>query len=504
MRKYFILLILILTGSSLTFAQETYYKSLSNIWLYNAIGTYDNGFACIDWNAIIKLDSNSQLQFYRKLNNDSNITFDNIIQSTDSGFIIESSNNPFNANGIGSVVKFDKTGMQLWTKRFYYPSTSSNELKGIVCSENDQFYLISGGCAGGPVLIKCNKTGDILWQKRSNLSMAVMKIIRFSGDKFLIGGDMSVNDNLQKICLTLVDTSGNFIWMKEYDNNSVNWLNGLIKTKDKGCSMLINTRDSGAATLSNNAIIHTDSTGEILWSRIIYTTETICNNYMTNFAETNDGGYLIDGTFNITSQIQRVLYMKIDQQKNIEWTRYFGNMGYNNYPPNEARNVFTKSNNYFVFAANCDGLACAKLDKNGYGFCNFDTIDFKIADTTYSMVNFPLSSYTTNYLYEPGNLLFNTSDISAVDYCSSTNAITENEIKNGPNYYPNPTTGNLTVEAENIKQIEVTDMLGKIIKVINAGSQNKVLIDLTEASKGIYFIKLSTDKTIEVKKIIKE
>jgi uncharacterized repeat protein (TIGR01451 family) len=65
--------------------------------------------------------------------------------------------------------------------------------------------------------------------------------------------------------------------------------------------------------------------------------------------------------------------------------------------------------------------------------------------------------------------------------------------------YPNPTTGIINIKAENIKRVEILDMNGKIIY-----SDKKNIIDLSKKVKGIYFIKITTQKEVVVKKIILE
>ncbi len=68
------------------------------------------------------------------------------------------------------------------------------------------------------------------------------------------------------------------------------------------------------------------------------------------------------------------------------------------------------------------------------------------------------------------------------------------------NIYPNPTTGKVTVAAEDIQTIEVIDLEGRKIISTNENKQ----IDLSKHPKGIYFIKVTTEKGVGVEKIILE
>jgi len=76
----------------------------------------------------------------------------------------------------------------------------------------------------------------------------------------------------------------------------------------------------------------------------------------------------------------------------------------------------------------------------------------------------------------------------------------EDAKQNTPILYPNPTTGVLNIENENIDKIIVLDISGKILSKIEPKPQ----IDLSNYTKGIYFVKLISEKRILVGKIIVE
>ncbi len=95
-------------------------------------------------------------------------------------------------------------------------------------------------------------------------------------------------------------------------------------------------------------------------------------------------------------------------------------------------------------------------------------------------------------------------DIGAYEY-DSTTAIHENIGSNSNlvNIYPNPANGIIYIEAKNIQTIEIIDVLGKVVKQLQK-SGNKMQIDLSNIRKGIYFIKIKTEKGIVTEKLILE
>jgi len=78
-------------------------------------------------------------------------------------------------------------------------------------------------------------------------------------------------------------------------------------------------------------------------------------------------------------------------------------------------------------------------------------------------------------------------------------SISDRQIKeNFFTLYPNPTTGKIKINAENIKNVLVINEIGETVLNLEKTKE----IDLTNFPKGIYLIKVHTDKFVQVKKII--
>lgn len=58
---------------------------------------------------------------------------------------------------------------------------------------------------------------------------------------------------------------------------------------------------------------------------------------------------------------------------------------------------------------------------------------------------------------------------------------------------PNPTSGLLNLAGQNINQVIVTDILGKVVSTNNFNALNNVSIDLSSFNSGVYFVKVSND-----------
>jgi hypothetical protein len=69
--------------------------------------------------------------------------------------------------------------------------------------------------------------------------------------------------------------------------------------------------------------------------------------------------------------------------------------------------------------------------------------------------------------------------------------------------YPNPAIINLNIETPQISIIEILNLQGQIIKTINT-VEKETSIDISSFAKGMYFVKVKTERGIAVKKFIKE
>lgn len=112
-----------------------------------------------------------------------------------------------------------------------------------------------------------------------------------------------------------------------------------------------------------------------------------------------------------------------------------------------------------------------------------------------------------NISYSNSNWTDIDSQTSFSTICSSncTVGIEENNLSN-ISLYPNPTTGSINIDFEEKKSninLRITNDIGQVILTENYKSTNHINFDLY-APKGVYFLKLESDREVITKKIIKE
>lgn len=116
-----------------------------------------------------------------------------------------------------------------------------------------------------------------------------------------------------------------------------------------------------------------------------------------------------------------------------------------------------------------------------------------------------VGTHTITYTYtDPNNCDNNATETILVDPCTGVNDLADMP---GINIYPNPAKGIITVSFDQntgITEILILNTLNKIVysKSIELMTACKLNIDLSSLTQGIYFIKLKTNQTEVIRKVI--
>jgi len=78
------------------------------------------------------------------------------------------------------------------------------------------------------------------------------------------------------------------------------------------------------------------------------------------------------------------------------------------------------------------------------------------------------------------------------------------EIDDSITMYPNPTASILNIDSDfTIESIELYDVQGRILETVLV-SESATKLDISGQSKGIYFLKIKSEKGSKVEKVVKE
>ena len=71
------------------------------------------------------------------------------------------------------------------------------------------------------------------------------------------------------------------------------------------------------------------------------------------------------------------------------------------------------------------------------------------------------------------------------------------------NIYPNPVKDALHLEGENLRQYDVFSLDGKLVKSAQI-ADNEVIIDVNELESGVYMLRITSEKGVLTRRIVKE
>jgi len=92
-------------------------------------------------------------------------------------------------------------------------------------------------------------------------------------------------------------------------------------------------------------------------------------------------------------------------------------------------------------------------------------------------------------------------DMSYTAYFTDTYVgVEEAEVLENLEFYPNPTEGTITFNNQEIKKIEVLDVMGRVVAV----HENSYIIDLSNLSNGIYTMRIELPDGVAIRRVVKK
>jgi hypothetical protein len=391
-------------------------------------------------------------------------------QTTDGGYIIAGQTPAFGAGGFDAyLIKIDVAGNLSWTKTY---GGSGLEIGSAVQQTTDGGYILSGQIdsygAGSTdfYLVKTDSTGNVVWAKAYGTpgSESGVTVKQTSDGGYIIGGtsENAIGPLGPDMCLIKTDSIGDTLWTKLYGGPMIDECYEVVQTTDGGYMMCGKSFSFSTAGDYDVYIVKTDGQGIVQWSRSFGDSGSGSKNDIGNsIFQTNDGGYIIVGEsmYGFGIGLKNIYLIKTDS---------LGNSGCNQGYPATATSIFSP-----LF------MSPPTLTSSG------GTISFPV-----TMVNSG-GIPTTNCLST--EVVENTSDVYIA-------------------LYPNPFSTTITFEfyLDEIKNasISIVDMIGNVVKNVQASAlqpeNNKITIDLSKLSSGIYFCQFRYGGKIQTIKLVKK
>jgi len=222
-----------------------------------------------------------------------------------------------------------------------YGFASSDESGYGYCISTDGNYMVASHDFDGSVsmasLMKVDVTGNVLWRK------VYPGLDGFNSITTTIDGGYAVaglTDSLNSpgdydMFILKTDNSGNPLWCNIF-GLGLNTDSPTDLIQDTDGNFYLTGRGSTTILVSGSAfIIKTDSTGSLLWDKIIFSA-TPWYLFTNHISPTNDGGVIVTGTSPVNNSVG-LLIMKFDASGQVSWSRCYGNdfYGYVSYQTND-------------------------------------------------------------------------------------------------------------------------------------------------------------------------
>jgi len=461
------------------------------------------------------------------------------------------------------VVKLDPLGVIEWQNTIGGDST---DVLGSIDQTTDGGYILGGssysGISGDKTdssrggddfwVVKLDQLGGIEWQKTiGGNGLDWVYVIQQTIDKGYIVGGKSDSDisgektdstrGMDDYWVVKLDSSGVIEWQNTIGGNSLDRLYAMQQTDDQGYILGGESlSDSSGEKTENNLggsdywIVKLDANGVIQWENTIGGSQ---GDVLRTLQQTNDNGFILGGSSNSNISWDKdednqgggdMWVVKTDSVGGILWQNTIGgNAG------DGLNSIQQISDGSYVLGGTSEsGLSGDKTEDNigwsDYWVIKLDSsgiIQWQETIGGSSIDELTVIEQTSDHGYILGG--YSASDTSGdktengmgswdfwiLKMGADTTTFLENEIL-VPNpdlqIYPNPTSGQLTIEMNCHEladiQISITNILGQILdyKSLSSKQTNTKVLDLTELRDGIYFIQVISQEKVYCEPVIIE
>ena len=427
-----------------------------------------------------------------------------------------------------AVFKSDSSGNILWSKYYKLNGAcGARVFSSQLCQ--DKGILLLGGDASHPqypwlsgFALKTDSIGGLLWSKYFYQNIGGVQFGIELDDKSVILG---LNLDSSGAVLARLDSLGNILWSISYIRPR-GYFHSVMYEQD-GTILVTGNTDSLKVSLGEQYppwfhptlfLMKIDTMGQLMWAKE-YDDNSGPSNYFaldrSSIIKLFDGSYMIYSSKYTDSLFHRILMMHIDMNGNILWNRSHGPSGF----LNKCQYIIQTSDSGFLMSERTIGNypngwsgACEiiKTDSLGQSIGCFEDIE-NINVYPYFPVDSNIILQSIDGAIE---LIADIRDttygaISPYDECillSDDHAFQINRSKEVI-IYPNPTNGKFKIEiAEKLSHSEnyvtIFNDQGKIVLEKTIYGEIDKELDLSNLPKGIYLIRTAFGEKISDNKVI--
>ena len=425
--------------------------------------------------------SQPEIHWQKSLGGSDSDTGRSIQQTTDGGYIVlgssQSDDGDVSSNQGSNdywVVKLDASGTIEWQKPLggYYSDDAY-----AIRQTADGGYVVAGksnsnngdvsgnhGYADGWI-VKLTNLGSIEWQKTlgGSESDKAYSIRQTLDGGYIVAGGSSSNDGdvtghqgqpgYSDFWIVKLTNLGSIEWQKSLGGSAWDRANSIKQTLDgdyivAGRAASTDGDLEGTQGGSKGWVVKLSTAGDIIWNNPIAECDEI-----ESIQLTLNGGYIGVGDKAFSASDYDFFVVQLAESGSTEWQRYLGGSEQEN-----GRSIQQTSDGGYIVAGLSESDDGDVTGNHG----GYDYWVVKLGD-----------------------------ELNVDDNFNNTTFL-----------YPNPTNGLVTIEAEQLLEINIYDSLGKLSFSKKNESENKTTIDVSHLAKGVYIVVILSQTGKEVKKLI--
>ncbi|PCJ28316.1 MAG: hypothetical protein COA97_01400 [Flavobacteriales bacterium] len=446
-----------------------------------------------------------------------------IIEISDGGYLIAAS---YSGSGTGGVwiIKLTTSGDTVWTKK-YNLSAGLDKAYDLLELSSGEFILcgVTQDTLGVYVdgyLMQINTIGDSLWLKRYggiDPDLAY-NLVQTPDGGFVVSGWKLIAPSFSEsdAWVFKTDSLGNMLWEKQFDNYGLDDVFEKVIITPDGNIVCAGTTVLNSVN-GKDYVVKLNQQGDTIWTQQFGGIE--CGGTF-DINSTADGGFIGCGGICINGE-QRARAYRLDSLGSLIWAKDFarGDRNYSFSAIHELPNgnfmaagvdidvnqpILTGEPRVRLFEMNTLGDSLWSKQYTHYGNGSEDYLfDMKLTnDGGYIMCGYIINSS----LPQKNDVLVIKVDSNGCDVSNCTVGINENTlIENEVIVYPNPNNGTFTIEASNLENsvLEIYNLTGQLVNQTTL-NKNTTVIDINNQAKGLYLLKISNNKQLITKRIVKQ
>jgi len=453
------------------------------------IQTSDSGYVVAGTSRIASMQSEG---FLTKLNRDGNISWTTtmgnvinyVVQTINGDYVAAASVylTPNNADIL--LVKLNANGDTLWTKTY---GDSLNNGPRSFSLLSDGGFLITSFSNNSGVIIRTDDTGVIQWSTKITFPgiLTLTCAAETPDHGFMIGG--TIIDNGADGIILHVDSAGTILWVKNYDIGFNDLIDGVTRTTDNYYVF------GGTTDINMNVNIFLykiDENANEIWLKSYQA--GFGSDRFRSVIETKDYGFAITGLYDSVNDGDTYL-LKTDSMGNYLWSTSFGDANYN-----EAYSLAQTFDNGYILTGGTQKFTgqwefdahIIKTDSTGYSPCYQNLIADSDSNFTFIVTN--VSPITTAGITEQYAQLSMGNFISDSLWCFSYTGIEFIPSKDNLSVYPNPANNFITIESSGITDgtVLIYDDRGKLLKTEKFNGISR--IEIKDLRNGLYIYRVIT------------